>query len=118
MHRYKQRLLDHLKSNPNFIRPARAYNDTLKRLEEPLRDLCVSRTSIKWGIPVPNNKDHVIYVWFDALNNYLSGIDYFNARKKNLNHFWPANVHIIGLSTSTCFFLFTVSWTCVGWANI
>ncbi|ETO18364.1 Methionyl-tRNA synthetase, partial [Reticulomyxa filosa] len=98
MSKYQDKLVEHLKSHPEFIRPENAYNHILKRLEEPLRDLCVSRNKKKlsWGVPLPNDDQHVMYVWFDALTNYLSGVDYFGFQNKHLNHFWPCDVHVIG----------------------
>ncbi len=66
----------------------------LSFVKSGLKDLSISRTSFKWGIPVPNNNKHIIYVWLDALTNYISALDYFE--KDNKNQFWPADVHIIG----------------------
>ncbi|ETO27397.1 methionyl-tRNA synthetase, partial [Reticulomyxa filosa] len=99
MSKYQKQLVEHLKQHKDFIRPENVYNHILKRLEEPLRDLCVSRSkrTLDWGIPLPNDEDHVMYVWFDALTNYLSGIDYFQFQNKRLESFWPCDVHIIGL---------------------
>ena len=103
MSKYQNQLLKHLKNNPHWILPESRYNEILERLKEPLKDLCVSRTSINWGIPVLGNKKHVMYVWFDALSNYLSGIDYdlsvsdsCKGNDNSLSKYWPANVHIIG----------------------
>ena len=77
MSKYHDRLLKHIEDNPNFVRPAKARKSLLKRLRtDKLRDLSVSRKKLKWGIPIPDDPEHVAYVWFDALNNYLSGIDY------------------------------------------
>ncbi|MBD3318753.1 methionine--tRNA ligase [Candidatus Woesearchaeota archaeon] len=91
--KYQERLIKHIEDHPEFIQPAHKRNEILNRLKEPLQDLSVSRTSISWGIPVPFDKKHVIYVWFDALINYLSGIDY---PSQTFRTFWPCNVHIIG----------------------
>lgn len=110
MSKYQERLLQHIHENPTFIQPDFRRSEILQRLSEPLTDLCISRTKFSWGVPVPANDDgtlehegHVMYVWFDALSNYLTGIDYFHHRPdvkdKNGDHissFWPANVHIIG----------------------
>ncbi|EKX49004.1 hypothetical protein GUITHDRAFT_46085, partial [Guillardia theta CCMP2712] len=83
----------HILSHPDFIQPTNARNEILQRLELPLRDLSISRTSFSWGIPVPNDSKHVMYVWFDALINYLSGVDWPDgARSSN----WPCDVHLIG----------------------
>jgi len=94
--KYKQALLDHIQSNPQFILPLERRTEILSRLKDELQDLSCSRTSFDWGIPVPNSntaEKHIFYVWFDALANYLTGIDYPNG---DLAKFWPANVHIVG----------------------
>tara|TARA_Y100000031_G_scaffold144921_1_gene176939 strand:+ start:44 stop:2011 length:1968 start_codon:yes stop_codon:yes gene_type:complete len=93
MSKYHKELLKHIEENPNFIYPEFRKNEILSRLNKGLRDLCVSRSTIDWGIHLPNDPEHVIYVWFDALINYVSGIDYPN---KLFKKFWPADVHIIG----------------------
>lgn len=91
--KYQSKLLQLLKSD--FIQPKIRANELITRLEnEPLRDLCVSREGATWGIPVPFDSKHSIYVWFDALINYLSGINYSPKKKKN--KYWPADVHVIG----------------------
>ena len=74
IYRYQEQLKAHILSNPGFITPIEKQNEILKRLEEPLQDLCISRASITWGIQVPDDDKHVMYVWFDALTNYYSGI--------------------------------------------
>ena len=88
MGKFQQQILDHIAAHPEFVMPDVRRNEVIARLQkESLRDLSVSRTTFSWGIAVPGNPDHVMYVWFDALTNYLSGIDYpdgANAR------FWPA----------------------------
>ncbi|WP_423804124.1 class I tRNA ligase family protein [Neptunomonas phycophila] len=88
---WEKPLLDFYKNNPNFIKPESRKNEVVSFVSSGLKDLSVSRTTFNWGIPVPNNKKHVMYVWLDALTNYVSSTDYFN----NHNGFWPANVHII-----------------------
>jgi methionyl-tRNA synthetase len=90
MGKYQEKLVRHIEENPSFILPETRRNEILARLaKEKLRDLCVSRSSFSWGIPLPNDEKHVIYVWFDALLNYLSVIDY-------PSKYWPADVHVIG----------------------
>ena len=90
LNEYKDRLVQHIEKNPNFIKPESRKNEVLSRLKgDKLRDLCVSRSSFSWGIPLPNDKEHIIYVWFDALLNYLSIIDY-------PSDFWPSDVQVIG----------------------
>ena len=95
MSRYQKQLLRHLEENPDFVQPASRYNEIVSFVREGLRDLSISRTSFSWGIPVPDNPKHVIYVWFDALLNYISAIDYYSGGER-FQSFWPADVHIIG----------------------
>lgn len=90
---FQQRIVQHIEQNPLFIQPESRRNEILSRLKEPLKDLSVSRTSFKWGIPLPFDKKHVIYVWFDALLNYISGIGY---PTRKFNKYWPCDVHVIG----------------------
>ena len=90
------KLLNYYKSNKNFILPKSRRNEVIKFVEKGLKDLSISRTSFSWGIPVPNNNKHVIYVWLDALTNYLSAINFPNVQDKKYKNFWPADVHIIG----------------------
>lgn len=85
---YQDKLLELYKKNPEFILPKERRNEIIKRVEEGLNDLSISRTSFDWGIPLPFDKKHVCYVWFDALFNYYSGV-----KEKN---YWPAQVHLIG----------------------
>jgi len=95
MSNYQDKLLNHIEKNPDFIQPKARKNEMLSFIKEGLRDLSVSRTSFHWGVPVPDNPDHVIYVWIDALTNYLSGAGYLSDPDK-FNRYWPADVHIIG----------------------
>src|SRR3989338_3109698 len=92
MGKYQKQLISHIKKNKDFIIPESRRNEILSRLEEPLHDLSISRTTFKWGIPLPDHKNHVMYVWMDALVNYLSSIGYPNKKYKR---YWPA-VHVIG----------------------
>lgn len=94
MSKYQKRLLDHLKSTPDFIQPASRYNEIRSFVEGGLRDLSVSRTGFRWGIPVPFDDQHLIYVWFDALTNYLTAIGYPD--HAGIKKFWPADIHLIG----------------------
>ena len=89
-------MLDYIKNNPDFISPISRKNEVLSFVKTGLKDLSISRRSFSWGIPVPNNKDHVIYVWLDALTNYLSAVDYPDTKSKKYQKFWPASVHLIG----------------------
>jgi len=93
---WSEKLLTHYKRNKNFILPASRKNEVIKFVEKGLKDLSVSRTSFSWGIPVPKNNKHVIYVWLDALTNYLSALDFPDVKNKKYTNFWPADVHIIG----------------------
>ena len=93
---WSKKLLDHYKSNPDFILPKSRNNEVIKFVEKGLKDLSVSRTSFSWGIPVPRNQKHVIYVWLDALTNYLSAVNYPNTSSDLYKKFWPADLHIIG----------------------
>ncbi len=96
MSKYADRLLEHIEANPNFIQPASRKNEMVNNFLRPgLEDLCVSRTTFNWGIPVPFDRGHVIYVWLDALSNYITALGYL--RDETLfNKFWPADVHLVG----------------------
>ena len=93
---WSKKLIDHYKSNPGFILPLSRNNEVIKFVEKGLKDLSVSRTSFSWGIPVPKNKKHVIYVWLDALTNYLSALNYPDTSSNLYKEFWPADLHVIG----------------------
>ncbi len=96
--KYESWFKDYLEKNPDFIKPRIRYNEVKKFLEgHPLTDLCVSRPKkrISWGISLPIDEDYIVYVWFDALINYISGIGYGSDQEK-FNTFWPADVHYIG----------------------
>ena len=92
---FEQPLLDHIRANPDFILPASRRNEVLSFLESGLRDLSISRTKFKWGIPVPNDPDHVMYVWIDALTNYLTALGYKTSPSK-LDALWPPDVQVVG----------------------
>jgi len=92
---YTHRLLDFLEKNRAFVLPEIRYNEVLSFVKGGLKDLSVSRTSLSWGIPVPFNEKHIIYVWFDALTNYLTGVG-FLSDEDLFNTFWPCDVHLIG----------------------
>ncbi len=93
--RYQEPLLAHIRSHPHFIQPEVRRNEILRFVEGGLRDLSISRTTFSWGVPVPDNPKHVVYVWFDALINYLTGAGYPDDGER-FAHQWPASVHIIG----------------------
>lgn len=93
MSKYQDRLKEHIRKNPGFIRPESKRNEILNRLDVPLKDLSVSRTSFDWGVPVPVDKRHIQYVWMDALINYLTTVGWPGGKSRK---FWPADIHVIG----------------------
>ncbi len=94
--KWEKPLLDYYEQNPNFISPPSRKNEVVSFVKNGLKDLSVSRKSFSWGIPVPESKDHVIYVWLDALTNYISALNYPNIDDPLFKKFWPASVHLIG----------------------
>jgi methionyl-tRNA synthetase len=92
---YGQKLLDHYAANPDFIRPESRRNEVLRFVEGGLQDLSVSRTSFDWGVKVPGSDDHVMYVWLDALTNYITGVGYPDGGEA-WERYWPADLHLIG----------------------
>ena len=94
--KWEKPLLDFYKKNPNFISPESRKNEVISFVKSGLKDLSVSRKSFSWGIKVPDNKDHVIYVWLDALTNYISALNYPNNDGGLFKKFWPASIHLIG----------------------
>ena len=93
---WQKKLLNYFEKNKEFILPQSRRNEVIRFVEKGLKDLSISRTSFSWGIPVPGNKKHVIYVWLDALTNYLSALNFPDTNDKKYKSFWPADVHIIG----------------------
>ncbi len=97
--KYQDRLMKHIEQNPEFIQPESRKNEMINNFIKPgLQDLCVSRTSFKWGIPVDFDNKHVVYVWIDALTNYLTGLGYDadGNHGENYKTYWPADLHLIG----------------------
>ena len=94
--KWEKPLLDYYDSNPDFISPLSRKKEVISFVKGGLKDLSVSRKSFSWGIKVPDDKDHVIYVWLDALTNYLSAINYPDRENNNYKKFWPADIHLIG----------------------
>ena len=94
--KWEKSLLDYYDNNPDFISPKSRRNEVISFVKSGLKDLSVSRKSFSWGIPVPNNKEHVIYVWLDALTNYISALNYPNINNEKYKSFWPASIHLIG----------------------
>ncbi|KAF0689156.1 Aste57867_19428 [Aphanomyces stellatus] len=107
MSKYQERLVAHYHAHPEFLQPEVHRQIILKRLEEPLLDLSASRTTFSHGVPLPNDPAHVMYVWFDALSNYLSAIDYPHG---DLAKYWPASVHVIGKDIT---WFHCVIWPCI-----
>ena len=93
---WEKKLLKFYDDNPNFILPKSRRNEVISFVKSGLKDLSVSRKSFQWGIPVPSNEDHVMYVWLDALTNYLSALNYPNEKNELYKNYWPADLHIIG----------------------
>ncbi|MBD1140698.1 methionine--tRNA ligase [Pelagibacterales bacterium SAG-MED39] len=94
--KWEKPLLDFYNKNPNFICPESRKNEVISFVKNGLKDLSISRKSFSWGIKVPNNNHHVIYVWLDALTNYISALNYPNIEGDLFKKFWPASVHLIG----------------------
>ena len=96
--KYQDKLMEYYEQNPEFIKPESRKNEMINNFLKPgLSDLCVSRSSFKWGVPVPFDEKHVIYVWIDALSNYITGIGYDTDGSSELyNKLWPADLHVIG----------------------
>lgn len=93
---YQQKLLDLYESNPDFIAPKERRNEIISFVKSGLKDLSVSRTTFDWGIPVPDAPGHVMYVWVDALTNYITGVGYPDTDNPLFKKFWPADLHVIG----------------------
>lgn len=95
--KYQDRLIKHIEEHPEFIQPRSRQNEMLSNFLRPgLEDLCVSRTSFKWGIPVTFDEKHVIYVWIDALSNYITALGYLTENQEKYKKYWPADVHLVG----------------------
>ncbi|HEX8169932.1 MAG TPA: methionine--tRNA ligase [Thermoanaerobaculia bacterium] len=94
--RYAQPLLEHYRANPGFVWPPTRLNEVVSFVEQGLKDLSISRSSIKWGIPFPGDPEHVIYVWMDALTNYISALGFGSGDTQNVDRYWPADIHLIG----------------------
>lgn len=95
--KYQDRLIEYIEENDEFIQPPSRKNEMLNNFLRPgLEDLCVSRTSFKWGVPVTFDEDHVVYVWIDALSNYISALGYLSHNDEKFKRYWPADVHLVG----------------------
>ncbi|MDD3410692.1 MAG: methionine--tRNA ligase [Eubacteriales bacterium] len=97
LNKYQDWLIDYIETHPDFIQPASRKNEMLNNFLKPgLNDLCVSRTSIKWGIPVDFDPNHTVYVWLDALTNYISALGYGTGHDELYQKYWPADLHLVG----------------------
>ena len=94
--KWEKPLLKYYENNPDFIAPKSRKNEVVSFVKSGLKDLSISRKSFSWGIQVPNNKEHVIYVWLDALTNYISALNYPDTKSSLFKKFWPASLHLIG----------------------
>ncbi|MBO5474974.1 MAG: methionine--tRNA ligase [Bacilli bacterium] len=95
--KYADRLVEYIESHPEFIQPVTRKNEMINNFIKPgLEDLCVSRTSFTWGVPVSFDEKHVVYVWIDALSNYISALGYLSDNDELFKKFWPADLHIVG----------------------
>ena len=95
--KYQDRLVNYIETHPEFIQPVSRKNEMINNFIKPgLEDLCVSRTSFKWGIPVTFDNKHIVYVWIDALSNYISALGYLSEDDSLFKKYWPANLHIVG----------------------
>ena len=111
--KYADRLIEHINTHPNFIQPESRKNEMMNNFLLPgLQDLCVSRTSFKWGIPVDFDPGHIVYVWIDALTNYITGLGYdVDGNSDELYHrYWPADLHLIGKDIIR---FHTIYWPCI-----
>ncbi len=93
--RYIPRLIEYIKANPGFIRPEIRRNEVMSKLEQGVDDLSISRATLKWGITMPNDPEHVVYVWIDALTNYISALGYGSDDDAKFKTFWPVDLHLI-----------------------
>ena len=109
MSRYERRVLEYIEANPDFIQPVSRRNEMINFIKQGLEDLCISRTSFDWGIPVPIAPDHVIYVWFDALTNYLTPIGFLDDIEK-FEKYWPADIHLVGKEIVR---FHSIIWPCI-----
>ena len=97
MSKYQDRLMKHIEDHPDFIQPQKIKNEMINNFLKPgLEDLCVSRTSFSWGVPVDFDPGHVVYVWIDALSNYITALGYLSDNDEEYKKYWPADVHLVG----------------------
>jgi methionyl-tRNA synthetase len=108
--KYADRLLQHIEEHPDFIQPASRRNEMVSFIKLGLEDLCVSRATVKWGIPVPVDESQVIYVWLDALSNYITALGWGTNKDDLYRKFWPADVHLVGKEIMR---FHTIIWPCI-----
>jgi methionyl-tRNA synthetase len=108
--KYADRLLQHIDEHPDFIQPASRRNEMVAFIKQGLEDLCVSRATVKWGIPVPVDESQVIYVWLDALSNYITALGWGTEKDDLYKKFWPADVHLVGKEIMR---FHTIIWPCI-----
>ena len=94
--KYAPRVLEHIEGQPDFIQPESRRNEVISKLKQGVDDLSISRATLKWGIPIPHDPEHVVYVWIDALSNYVTALGYGTPDDAAYRKFWPADVHVIG----------------------
>ena len=94
--KWQQPLLDFYKKHPDFVAPESRFNEIKRFVEGGLRDLSISRTTFDWGVPVPSDPNHVMYVWLDALTNYITAVNWTESEQGEFNKWWPANLHMVG----------------------
>ena len=109
MSKYADAVLKYIEDNPEFLEPKSRRNEMINFIKQGLEDLCISRTSFDWGVPVPDDEKHVIYVWFDALTNYLTPIGFLDDAEK-FKKFWPADLHLVGKEIVR---FHTIIWGCI-----
>lgn len=109
MSKYADAVLEYIEENPDFLEPKSRRNEMINFIKQGLEDLCISRTSFNWGVPVPDDEKHVIYVWFDALTNYLTPIGFLDDAEK-FKKFWPADLHLVGKEIVR---FHTIIWGCI-----
>lgn len=94
--KYVPRILQHIADHPEFVQPESRRNEVLSKLKAGVEDLSISRVTLKWGIPMPHDPAHVLYVWIDALSNYITALGYGSSDESKFNRFWPVDLHLIG----------------------
>ena len=94
--KYADRVLEHIQSHPEFVQPESRRNEVISKLKAGVADLSISRATLTWGVPMPNDPQHVVYVWIDALSNYITALGHNGGDNSRLKKYWPVNVHLIG----------------------